>query len=444
MKRNAGLFAVLLLAACWLLYGLGEQSLWIDEGHTWHDARQAPSLLPGGTPPLYNLLMHGWIRLLPPTEFVLRLPSVLLTLAGIAVLARTLPAGKAWFAVAAALQPFLYWHAQDARMYALVFFACAMLTVTLRNYLHTAPGAPWPGRFRTMCWLLLAIHAQPYAVLFAPGILVPMVWSLRRRALLPLLVLVAGLLPLVLGYSTKMLELNRGAQAPPVAARLQSVAYAAYYAGFGYTGFSLQEHALPLTAAALGAGVLLQAWCWRMALREPGGRAVMLSAVAVPAGLTLISTLAGLTILYPRYLMMVMPGLLILTFGISRNDRAARLAQAGIMLLGVFALVQYHTEPGKQRDDWRQLVTVAREVTAAGGEVACLGPVPHVVRYYERGEMVLSSRTLPPAAGLQAGERWLLLMQRQRGSAAQVCATLAAGGYEPRQVRWQRFVLIRW
>jgi mannosyltransferase len=123
------LLALLGLSAYLRTRGLGD-SLWIDEGISVgiasHPAAEIPGLLrQDGSPPLYYLLLHGWIELAGTGEAVLRAPSLVFALL-------TVPAAlwggwslfgrrAGWLCAAlAALLPFLTAQAQEARMYSLV------------------------------------------------------------------------------------------------------------------------------------------------------------------------------------------------------------------------------------------------------------------------------------------------------------------------------------
>ena len=68
---------VLLLAGGLRLLHLSRQSFWLDEVMTVNTVREAvPSLTMSSTsPPLYYLLMHHWMKLVPESEATARLPS---------------------------------------------------------------------------------------------------------------------------------------------------------------------------------------------------------------------------------------------------------------------------------------------------------------------------------------------------------------------------------
>jgi mannosyltransferase len=136
------LLALLGLSAYLRTRGLGD-SLWIDEGISVgiasHPAAEIPGLLrQDGSPPLYYLLLHGWIELAGSGEAALRAPSLvfaLLTVPAVLWGGWSLFGRRAgWLcATLAALLPFLTAQAQETRMYSLV----ALLSVlTAAAFLH--------------------------------------------------------------------------------------------------------------------------------------------------------------------------------------------------------------------------------------------------------------------------------------------------------------------
>jgi len=121
-----------LLALAVRLHNLTYHSLWFDEAMSVHWARStvpriwqvSMNLVEDRLPPLYYLALHYWRLLVGDGEFAVRLPSALLGAALIPVVYRlTLDLFGQRVAVlagtVAALNPFLVWYSQEARMYAL-------------------------------------------------------------------------------------------------------------------------------------------------------------------------------------------------------------------------------------------------------------------------------------------------------------------------------------
>lgn len=135
MTRRSTLIAVAaitLLALILRLHNLTYHSLWFDEAVSarWAGSSVARILEVGLTlvedrlPPLYYLALRGWTRLFGEGELALRLLSVAL---GVILIPLLFATGSLLFnrpvallfALLAALNPFLIWYSQEARMYAL-------------------------------------------------------------------------------------------------------------------------------------------------------------------------------------------------------------------------------------------------------------------------------------------------------------------------------------
>ncbi len=120
------------------LWALGKQSLWIDEAFSvWVAQHSIGSLVQFVSsvdqhPPLYYLLLHGWMALFGDSERSVRSLSALLSIATIPLfyIAGKKLVGRTAAMVAVfllALSPFHIRYAQEARMYALAAFLAAGL-----------------------------------------------------------------------------------------------------------------------------------------------------------------------------------------------------------------------------------------------------------------------------------------------------------------------------
>ncbi len=152
MSRRLGLLLPVVLTAVLCFYKLGQWPVWVDEAFTWEVAGRAFSGIVEGAakdrhPPLYYLFVAPFLWF-GDSDFLLRLPSAIAVVAGVAVVAFTAPKhlGDRDGAIAAwmcALAPTPVLFAHTARMYGLLFFLGAVL---LAASLRLASGrGRWPG-----------------------------------------------------------------------------------------------------------------------------------------------------------------------------------------------------------------------------------------------------------------------------------------------------------
>ena len=160
MRVAGGLLAVTALSVLLRTSRL-DLGFWIDEaiavGIASHDLREIPALLrQDGSPPLYYLLLHGWMALAGDGESATRALSLAIAALAVPVAwwAGSAVGGRRAGAIAAgiaALCPFLTYYAQEARMYTLVAVlslvataafarrrrALLVVALTLLLYTHT-------------------------------------------------------------------------------------------------------------------------------------------------------------------------------------------------------------------------------------------------------------------------------------------------------------------
>ncbi len=158
------LLAILILATGLRLLHISHQSFWLDEVETVNTVRRAiPSLtMSGTTPPLYYIIVSYWMRLVPETEAMLRLPSVLFGIGAVALLfllGRRLLGSRAGLiaALLMAVSPFHIHYSQEARAYSLMVLLTLLSWLALIRVLdrevtaavcglgrHHGPAAPQP------------------------------------------------------------------------------------------------------------------------------------------------------------------------------------------------------------------------------------------------------------------------------------------------------------
>lgn len=190
IRRWAPLLALVLLAFALRTHRLGAPSLYGDEAFAAQFITLPPDeMLAGLTryesqPPLYYTTLKLWRCLAGGGEFALRYVSVwwgTLTVPLIYALGRRLGGEKPGLAAAllATTNPYLVWHSQEARMYAmLAALAAASLALLVRAYQTGARR--WWRAWAGALWLALLTHY--FAAFFiAAQVLALIPASLRRK-----------------------------------------------------------------------------------------------------------------------------------------------------------------------------------------------------------------------------------------------------------------------
>ncbi len=210
-KYRLCLLVIILIALALRLINLTYHSLWFDEAMSVYWARQsAPRILEVGftlvedrLPPLYYLTLKGWTGLFGFSETSVRLPSVLygvlLTPVLASLAAQLFNRRVALFAaLLVALNPFLIWYNQEARMYAAaVFFG----TLAIWAFLHLVPPHSQEITKRSQFTdhkLQSAVHRSSIFILFVLAAIAALYSHLYAGFLLPAL---AGWL--LIGYSRR-------------------------------------------------------------------------------------------------------------------------------------------------------------------------------------------------------------------------------------------------
>lgn len=429
---------LILILGAWLLrlHALGQQSLWFDEGWSWHLAKMSlgeMALTTAGdrSPPLYYALLHGWIALAGQSEFAMRLISALADVATVALviaLARLLTHSRGAALAAGvlyALNPFAIWYAQEARQYALVAALCTASTLFLVKWLmtftnvdlrftHSKPKSP-KNLFLILsaAALALAAYCHYYAIFLLPAHFVIVSVALRQSTLQRpkskfviwlfaaagvVLSLVPWLLIASAGFAYDdgfLFPLNT------VDGRLLE-----WWRGFAAGGIA---RPLPdgwpialLIPALIGAVGLL-----RMPRKSPWPNWVRLLLLLTLIAVPLLAATLAVRIVYPyrsvfhvRYLIYVVPAVCILLGAafVERKMMRAIAAIASMALLAALwlpALVTYFTDPAFAREDTRGAVRHVVEALEPG-DVVVMTRDNFAVRYYWPAERVGALIAMPP------------------------------------------------
>jgi hypothetical protein len=378
--------AILCIAAVLRLHDLAGQSLWWDEVMSYRQARlPIPDLLAvtaeDNYPPLHNLILHAAIALLGSSETALRLPSALLGLADIAAVlwVGTLLGGRRAGVIAAALlavSGFHLWYSGEARMYALLSCAATVYAGTAARLL-IRPSAPW-GVLSVLAGTAL-IYSHPYGAFAFFGIAgsATLILILRRAGPAVLLAFaVPQLLPPLLLLPWFALA----------AGRLGTLATGQFWAP-PVTAWTLVQMLVqllsgPFMLAAVAVGIRLSLKGPRpdSSAALPRREALVLAAgwAAAPLVLGTVASLLLAPMLIARYLLPMLPPLLILAgIGIARFRTPLPWAAIGIAALtGLFV---YAPPP---RDDFRGIAAALPPQLRPGDCLVMIPEAEFALRHY--------------------------------------------------------------
>jgi mannosyltransferase len=431
--RRAGLglivaMALIVLAAFALrVYRLDAQSVWYDEGWSWHLARLPLDQMVRETaadrsPVLYYALLHGWIELAGQSEFAMRFLSVCADVGAVALviaMARSL-SRRRWGAIVAGmvytLCPFALWYAQETRMYALVAALCLGSSYWLWRWLR-APVSARP-LIASAALLALAVHSHYYAIFLLPaqGVAVLLLAGGRSRqdARGQVGKWAAGSNQLLITNYARWLLAAAAVIALLVPWLLVASAGFAYDDGFvfplntvagrmaewvtAFAGGGLARELPIWWAAALALATLAGGLCYAVARRW---RALLFVLVLV-IGPLLVATVAVRlvypyrSVFHPRYLIYIAPVACLLIGGMADGVLSARvkrplrrwwllalpaLSLAGLAALWLPALQAMETDSAVARDDVR---AATRHVVEAlqPGDLVVMTRDNYAVRYY--------------------------------------------------------------
>jgi uncharacterized membrane protein len=174
MSHLWGVALATLAAVLLRLFHLSEQSLWVDEVVTWHNAGIGVDLtlkyiFQNDHGPLQQVILHNLGILFGDSEFVLRIPSAVVgvalvpVMAGLAgaILGPRAIAPTAWLC---ALSPFLVWYGQEVRNYSFaMLFATSAAWAAVRW--RDGGGLAWAVLFVLSCWFGLLSNLSVVLVL---------------------------------------------------------------------------------------------------------------------------------------------------------------------------------------------------------------------------------------------------------------------------------------
>ena len=418
MSRAVAAALALLTAGTLLLRtGILDSGYWIDEaitvGIASHELGDIPRLLRlDGSPPLFYLLLHGWMAVAGSGEAATRSLALVFALAAVPV---SWWAGSAAFgrragalaAIGAAGCPFLTYYAQEARMYSLVavlsVLACASFVLA---FVH--------GRRRHLwllgLWCVLLLYAHNWALFLLAGLAAAWLWlwhegrvGARDGALL------AGGVALLYAPWLPSLLFQASNTAAPWASRPSALSL------MGIPGVLFGFVALPLLALAAGAALGRG--------RPPEGARLLGLVAAVAASLAFLGSQLE-PAWAPRYFAVLFgPLLLALAAVLARGAGWTWVALAGVVAIWLAS------GPAPAKSNVRTVATTVAPALRPGDLVVSTPPeqVPVLYRYLPGGLRFLTP--LGPVVGPAADG-----LARRRGADAGRhggAGARAAGGRAP-------------
>jgi mannosyltransferase len=208
------LLGITLLGAALRFHNLGGPSIWLDEADSWQVACRNLRALPVGpgglNPPLFDLLLHVWLRLFGDSESALRsLPALF----GTAAIFLAGLVGRRLFdrltgllsALLLAIMVFPVHYAQDARPYSLLLAGTLASTYCYIRVLEDGRRRDWISYllittvlcYSHLYWVFIVLAQNIHRVFFGPrGGKTLLRWAIGQGALLlacvPWLVHLAG------------------------------------------------------------------------------------------------------------------------------------------------------------------------------------------------------------------------------------------------------------
>jgi mannosyltransferase len=387
------LAGVMLLALGLRLWGLGRQSLWLDEAFSVYVARaDLESILRAKLdlhPPFYLLLLHAWMAVVGQSEFAVRLLSLVFdvgTVGLVYVLGHRVfsPAVGLLAAFLLALSPFHVYFAQEARAYALLCFLVLLSTLLFLRALGSNRWADWAS-FGVISLLALYTHYYAVFVLFTQGIYLLVTWRMHSAVFRRWLAVAMALGVVYLPWLLYMLSLaGQGGHTwrrylwlkIPYVFLTFSLGYSAIGVATREVGreIALRDVLVRETPILLG-GLVVFGLAFLGGLRESlrqGAAGRFLALFSVLPVLVVFSISFKLPIISERYLIWVAPVyLLLVAAGLATLWRypMARVVHAcAALLLGV-ALVN-HASGIPEKEQWREVAAYMQSAAAPGDVVA--------------------------------------------------------------------------
>jgi 4-amino-4-deoxy-L-arabinose transferase-like glycosyltransferase len=371
-------FSLVMLAFLLRVWHIGDQELWFDEAFSFHMATigdgLAYALRIENSPPLYYLLLRGWIKVSGTSEMAIRLLSAgfgtLFVGTAIAAGWRLFnPVAGLWSGIIAAISPIHIYYSQEARCYTLLTWA---LVLTYLLFWKALERDSWGAWWKVVLAATVSLYTH-YLAIFAllPAFLLlwvhpgPQSWNRVGRALvagslcgfllLPWVVYAFVLMPHP--YEMSHYLASHWQKTPPSFAipKTFEVFTLGPQAGFFPNLpkiFPFLEYPGPLRLAALGTLILLLVWIsipWAdTRLGVPGlarRKAWLWALLLVPLGAIWAVSFAKPVYRVARYDMIAFPAyVLLLGLALAKLHMAGQGGRIMAMLAAILLLVPMTTK----------------------------------------------------------------------------------------------------
>jgi 4-amino-4-deoxy-L-arabinose transferase-like glycosyltransferase len=366
MIRRLPIILILLLAAFLRLRGLGHDSIWGDESATvWLARMPIDHLIPVGiendqTPPLHHLVVHCFIKFFGLSETVVRMPSALAGIAGVAVmydlvrrlLGRRVAVGAA---LLLAVAPMHVEYSRECRAYALLaFLSLASCDLFVRIVRNRRPTQTLLAGYVLVSVAMMYTHVYGCFTLLAQDVVFAGLLlgrRSRRHVLQKLRTGLAAQLAIVLLFSPWI---------PNVLKWTRMVRTSFWVITFGRDDVVRTFWMLTGSAAALfaiTALVVIAIWLhgrsqWRRRRwRRAFGFGLLLAMAFVPTFVPMTASMLSKPIFVPRYAILASAGLCGVAAAAIMMMRPAALRVVALVVLAT--VVSVGTAPKIDRAPWR-------------------------------------------------------------------------------------------
>lgn len=375
----AGALLIMIIGLVLRLWNLGSASLWTDEVLTAIRA-QAPfreslkSIMSAGNQtPIYFLSL----RLFPnSTEALLRLPSALLGLLGVAlIMAATLrlyrnPEMALWAGALLAVNPFHVWLSRTARPYSLVFVLSLGIAFIFLHMVRGERSRLWWSIFTVSSTIAYITHFTTVGLLGAQAMIFAFNWRAHSHWFRRWLAAQAIAAVPVLTWTYLALH-----DPPPVASywiprpALRDIPLTFWNMTLGYDGVFGWVMVPGLLIATLG---LLLGLGYALSDRQRDERNFFwLWLIVGPLAFTFLLSTLIVSIYVDRYFMVMLPALLLLMIQAWArfSPRLWRAALGVILVTCLYTVLFSFVEGSYHRDDWRDAAAYVAERAEDGDAI---------------------------------------------------------------------------